>query len=352
MIRLAVVGIGWVGERHVRAIRELNRKVQVACLVDSDQEHLASKAAELEVPKTYTSLEAALKDASVDAVDICAPHALHRPMAVAAAAAGKHILCEKPMALRVEDATAMIDAAERAGVKLYVAENMPYGPMPRFLRGVVERGTHIGQLTFASVVAGFRAQGGYGYPGRRAWLSEPGQGGTGTWMLHGIHTMAGLRSVFGEVATVYMREHKARSFTRRDVEGTMSGVLTLESGVPVSVVQTCETKLPGIEMGGFGGYVLHGDEGIVRASPAGYEAYRPDSDPPLSGTQLFDPEPLSEYALEIEAFADYLSEDKPGPTTGYSERRTLAIVEAGYESAKTGLPVHLRDRFPAIWRAV
>jgi UDP-N-acetyl-2-amino-2-deoxyglucuronate dehydrogenase len=342
MLRIAVVGVGWAGRRHVEAIRELDRKLTVIALVDSDADHLHTQATELGIDQTYTEYEAALADPAIDAVSLCTPHASHCPMALQAAAAGKHILVEKPMALTVAEATQMIAAANRHDVRLYVAENESYTPMARFLRQLVQTGEPIGELTTASFVGGFRGPN-YGYPGRRAWLGEPVAGGTGTWMLHGIHSMAQLRYIFaayGEVETVYMVEHKAGSFARRDVEGTMSGLLTLVSGLAVSVVQTAESKL----YGNLGGYVLHGDRGSVRASRQGCELFTDDhADPPL---QISYPQvPLSDYAQEMEAFADYVNGVATGPTTGASERRSLAIVQAGYESAASGRPLDLRKRF-------
>ncbi len=92
---------------------------------------------------------------------------------------GKHILVEKPMALSVEDATAMISAADANGVKLFVAENVVYEPQIEFLQDVVHSADLIGPGTSASVSGGFRPRGEYGYPGRRAWLAEPARGGTG-----------------------------------------------------------------------------------------------------------------------------------------------------------------------------
>jgi UDP-N-acetyl-2-amino-2-deoxyglucuronate dehydrogenase len=259
------------------------------------------------------------------------------PLALEAAAAGKHILVEKPIALTVEDATRMIEAADASGVKLYVAENLCYKPIAVFLRHVVQTGQYIGELTAASLVAGFRAPN-FGYAGRRSWLTNPGQGGTGTWMLHGIHTMAQLRYIFGEVETVYLREHHASSFERPDIEGTMSGLLTLERGIHMSIVQSCETRPPSP----LAGYTLYGDQGSLRAMADFCEVFREDAVP----LRVEYPEAaLSEYALEIEAFADYVLEDCVGPTTGRSERRSLAVVQAGYESARSGLPVHLRERF-------
>ena len=342
MLSIAILGVGWAGTRHVEAIRKFGRKIRVDCIVDNDAGHLRTKAEEFGVQKTYTDFQDAFADPEVDAVSICLPHALHCPVALAAAAAGKHILCEKPIAMTVDEATRMIDAAAAHSVKLYVAENLPYQPMSRFLREVVKTGRHIGELTFAGLSAGFQAKPYYGYPGRRAWLSTPELGGTGTWMLHGIHTMAQLRFILGEVETVYIREHHASSFTRADLEGTMSGLLTMESGIHVSVVQTCETRLSH----NLRGYVLHGDEGSLRAFREGYEVLGRAHDRGQEPQLLNYPEQeFSDYAEEMGAFADYVSGVSVGPTTAESERRSLAIVQAGYESAQTGRPVNLRKRF-------
>ena len=338
MLRIAIIGVGWAGERQVKAIRELGRKVTVACLVDNDTDFLAAKAGELNVDKTYTNYHDALADNNIDAVSICTPHPLHCPMAREAAAAGKHILVEKPMAVTVDEATRMIEAAEANNVKLFVAESLCYTSMSQALRAIIENGQYVGELVAASFVGGFRSPN-FGYAGRRDWLTKPDQGGTGTWTLHGIHSMAQLRYVLGEVKTVYMQEHHAASFERPDIEGTMSGTLTLERGLNVSVLQTCEVKLPG----DFLGYTLYGDQGIVHASRDGYTIV--DHNGNRSERIAWPEAELSEYALEIEAFADYVLDGIEGPTDGTSERRSLAVVQAGYESARSGKPVNLRERF-------
>ncbi|HLA42295.1 MAG TPA: Gfo/Idh/MocA family oxidoreductase [Aggregatilineales bacterium] len=338
MLKLAIIGVGWAGERQIQAIRELGRKVEVVSLVDNDSVFLAQKAAESGISTTYTDYHDALRDSTIDAVSICLPHQLHHPVALDAARAGKHILCEKPLAMTVDDATAMIDAAEAHGVRLFVAENFAYTSQAAFLRGIVSSGEFIGELIAVSVAWGFQAQN-FGYPGRRAWLTQPEQGGTGTWMLHGIHTMAQVRYIFGEVETVYLQEHRAASFQHGEIEGTMTGVLTLRSGVHVTILQTCEIAFPH----NLGGYVLHGDRGSLRASSAGYEVFGGTADPP--GIQPYPAALLTEYALEIEAFADYVAGDESAPTTGRSERRSLAIVQAGYESMQSGQPINLAARF-------
>ena len=337
MIQIAILGVGWAGTRHVEAIRELNRKLSVYALIDDDPDHLNAKSAALGVDRTYPNLEAALNDPNIDAVSICTPHHLHCPAALAIADAGKHILCEKPIALTVAEASQMIDAADSHGVKLYVAENRVYTPMTKLLRMLVQEGKYLGELTGGSFRAGFQAPH-YGYPGRRAWLAQPKLGGTGTWMLHGIHSMAQFRAIFGEVETVYLREHKANSFQRIDLEGTVSGLLTLESGVHISVMQTAETRLPG----NLGGYIIHGDHGSLRAAESGVEIFQGQ------GAPLHLPypvDPLSDYAQEMEAFADYVTAGINGPTSAAGERRSLAIVQAGYESIQSGQPINLQERF-------
>lgn len=349
MLKIAIVGVGWAGTRQAHAAQEIPDQVQVVALVDSDAAFLQEQAAELNIEATYTDYALALAAPEIDAVSICTPHALHSPMAQQAAAAGKHVLVEKPMALTVDEATQMMVAADRHGVHLYVAENEPYSAMSRFLRDFVSTGAAIGELTHVSVATGFRAEN-FGYPGRRAWLTDREQGGTGTWMLQGIHTVAQLRYVLapvaGDVATVYMREHKTPSFQRRDLEGTVAGLLTFESGLHVSLLQSSESKL----MGNLKGYVLHGEGGSLRASPDGGELFTPDTGDNGDTPQRLDypAETISSYAQELAAFAALIAGNVPIhalPTTAASERRSLAVVQAGYESMQSGQPVHLPSRF-------
>jgi predicted dehydrogenase len=240
--------------------------------------------------------------------------------------------------MNVDEATRMIHAAESNGVRLFVAANQSYEPYIEFLRQVVETRSPIGSITTASVAAGFRPRGRYGYPGRREWLAEPNMGGTGSWMLHGIHTIAGVRRVFGEVTRVYVQEHKTGSFERSDLEGTMTALVTAESGVNVSVVQSPETRFTG----NTGGYMLHGESGSIRAGADSYELLVDGEDP---SPRLYPPSKLSSYALEFQAFTDYISGDELAPTTGYSERKTLAVIQAGAESVDSGNAIDIRERF-------
>ncbi len=338
---LAIVGVGWAGSRHAEAIAELSRidsQIEVACFVDTDPIHLQETASKFGISTTYSSITDALNDSNVDAVDISTPHALHEPMTLQAVGSGKHVIVEKPMAMNVDEATRMIEAADASGVKLFVAENHSYEAYIEFLRHVVESGRPIGRVTTASITTGFRPSGRYGYPGRRAWLTKPELGGTGTWMLHGIHTLAGVRRVFGEVSRVYVQEHKNESFERTDLEGTMSALFTMASGLNVSVVQSPETRFPG----NTGGYLIHGESGSIRATTRSYELFAEGEDP---APRSYPSAVLDSYSLEFRAFVNYVHGDESVATTGLSERKTLAVIQAGAESAVTGQAINIEERF-------
>ena len=114
-----VAGTGWAGEAHVWAIQALAEagvECEVSALVDVDAEHLGRVSDEWGVPEKYTDLETALSECQADAVILATPHHLHRQGTQLAAARGRHVLVEKPMALTLEDADAMIEACDGAGV--------------------------------------------------------------------------------------------------------------------------------------------------------------------------------------------------------------------------------------------
>jgi predicted dehydrogenase len=160
-------------------------------------------------------------------------------------------------------------------------------------------------------------------------------------MLQGVHTVARLRAVLGEVESVFILEHRTPSFLRPDLEATMSGTVVLEGGLVVWLVQTPETHLAP-PLGGFG---LYGDDAVVLADAKGYRVHRQGA---AIRHRRWPRPPRSSYAEELLAFAAQVAGRAVGPTDGRSERRTLGVMEAALESARTRLPVHLPTRFPGI----
>lgn len=137
--KFAVVGCGSIGTRHATLLTHEPGAV-VTALCDIDEAKIASSAKANPGARRYGDFRTMLLEADVDIVDICTPHALHAPMAIAAARAGKHVLVEKPMALTVRDAQQMIDTANNHGVQLMVVKQNRYNVPIRLTREALSRG--------------------------------------------------------------------------------------------------------------------------------------------------------------------------------------------------------------------
>ncbi len=327
--RICVIGGGWAGSRQIEAVAELASDVEVLALVDPDVEHATGVAARFGIGSVYDDYRSILSDDTIDAVSVCTPHDSHRDIAIQAAEAGKHVLCEKPLALSVQDGVEMNEVAERHGITLFVAENECYTAQARFLKtGLSEI---VGELLHVSVRSGFRSPD-FGYSGRRAWLTEPEHGGTDTWTLQGVHTIAQIRFAFGEIEQVFMSPHSGASFRRRNLNASMTGTLVLEGGVAINLIQTSE-----VDFGDLRTYDIYGSEGSIAVNSNGYRLLG-------SAAADFVPFPatgLSSYAREIRAFVANVRGEQSGPTTGRSELQTLAVIQAGYESARDRSVVRL-----------
>ncbi len=202
-VRWGVVGAG--GFADTRAMPALaaapNATLQAVMVRDRDRaEALARKH---NARAAYDSIEALLADDQVDAVYICTPDDLHLAHTEAAAAAGKHVLCEKPMARSTEECLQMIGACERAGVRLGVAHMVRFRVQCRLARQLIDEG-RFGQIVEV------RAQSAFGQPGfAGAWRQEPGRGGGALWDLssHAVDTLRYLAGDASDAVGIAGRSH-------------------------------------------------------------------------------------------------------------------------------------------------
>jgi predicted dehydrogenase len=180
-IHVALIGTGNIAlANHLTGIR-LARDAAVTALCDPNEAALAAASRATGVTKTWTDPMALIREAAVDAVIIATPNRVHRDIAVAAAAGGRHVLCEKPLAMTVEQAEAMVAAVERAGVRHMTAFTYRFVPAMRFMRHLVRTG-QIGTPWH------FRAQRFQDWDRRaigwRQRLSEAGSGEVGDMLSH------------------------------------------------------------------------------------------------------------------------------------------------------------------------
>lgn len=137
-IKAAIVGTGFIGPAHLEALRRIPN-IEVTGLVEVNQEVADAKAAELGIANAYT-FENMLKDNSIDVVHICTPNFLHFPQAKACMLAGKHVVCEKPLAMTIEEAEELVAVARETGLINAVHFNLRYYPMVRQMRVMRQKG--------------------------------------------------------------------------------------------------------------------------------------------------------------------------------------------------------------------
>jgi predicted dehydrogenase len=137
-IGAAVVGTGFIGVVHVEALRRLG--VQVHGVVGSSHARAAERAAALGLPPAYESFEAMLADPRVDVVHITSPNHLHYPQAAAALAGGKHVVCEKPLAMTSAETGELVRLAQASGLVHAVNFNIRFYPICRHLHQLVREG--------------------------------------------------------------------------------------------------------------------------------------------------------------------------------------------------------------------
>jgi predicted dehydrogenase len=192
-VGIGVVGLGEIGQVHVRGFQRAPELARVRAVTDLDSSLRAVSAAATGAV-AHATLAELLADAHVDAVSVCVPHSLHREVALAAIAAGKHVLLEKPMAVSVAECDEILDAAERAGVRVGVSHNqLCYPPHVRACQLV-----HSGALGRALLL---RMRLGIG--GKFAgWRADPAASGGGLLFDAGVHRFYMARALCGEVCEV------------------------------------------------------------------------------------------------------------------------------------------------------
>lgn len=212
MVRVALIGTGAIAvANHIPGLR-LCRNTEVTALCDSSPVALDAAAAATGVTRLYRDAFELLKDAPVDAVIIATPNRVHKDIAIAAAASGRHVMCEKPLALSVADAGAMLAAAEQAGVRHMTAFTYRYVPAMRYMKHLVSTGA-VGRPWH------FRAQRFQDW-GRRAlgWRQQRQEAGTGEIGDMLSHRLDFAHHLVGPMARVLARTGQIWP-TRLDPEG-------------------------------------------------------------------------------------------------------------------------------------
>ena len=327
MLKVGVLGAGTMGSAHSRAYAAMP-DVRLAAIADTRAQAASALAHECGA-RAVADLPGLLEQ-GVDVVDVCVPTPLHRTYVEQCARAGKHVVCEKPLARTLEDARSMIDACANAGVNLFVGQVVRFFPEYRRARDLVQNGAlgEVGTVRFMR---------GGGFP--RAsddWYASFAQSG-GVIVDLMIHDFDFLRWCFGPVRRVYALTTAGREFNRLD-HALVS--LRFENGVIAHVEGTWAHPAgfaTRFEIAGANGIVQHDSE---QAAPVHTKLRNSET----GGVGVAVPEsPMlhSPYELELRHFVDCLLYGAEPVVTAKDGYEALRVSHAALESARTGRAVTL-----------
>ena len=333
----AIVGAEMIAHKHAAAIAQ-TPGARLVAVSRSDTARCREAAAQFGVP-CETDYQALLARSDVDVVCICTPSGMHAQQAIDAARAGKHILVEKPMALALADADAMIAACDAAGVQLAVAFQRRTSPSFDAIPAAIAAGD-LGRLTLGSVTLPYyRPQ---SYYDSAAWRGTWALDGGGALMNQGIHLVDLLLWFMGDVVEV--QAASATLSHRIEVEDCVAATLRFANGALGSVVATTAAA-PGfphrVEVYGDGGSVQIEGDRIVRwegGKARALLASRQDEAAPMAGNAGADPAAIGAeaHARLIGDLVAAIREGRPPLVSGREGRRSLALVLAIYEAARSG----------------
>jgi len=327
-VRLAIIGAGGISQTHARAM-ELVKGARVTAVVDIIRSRAEALAEKLNAEHVYEDIDTALEAGGFDAVDICLPTYLHAPATVAAAKRGYHVLCEKPMAMTLDQADSMTAAARENNIVLMIAHCRRFDNYWGAFRKAILDGVIGRPVLWRSMAARLGPH--------QPWYLERDEGG-GPLIDGAIHNYDFARAIFGEARTVYAAGQQfdldntaidTGSTTVRFASGDVL-VLSWSWAVPEKVTSSFQDVL--------------GPEGVLYLSQPPH-APKPEEVPPNHGYLVvqrkggtFDYifyEKNDMYAAEIQAFVDAVREGRPSPLDPEDTKRSLAIATAVLESAAT-----------------
>ncbi len=346
MVNWGVIGCGGIASR--RTIPEGLTKAKNARLIsvmDIDKDK-AKEVGERFGLEYSTDIEDILNDSRIQAVYIATPVYLHKEQVIKSAISGKHILCEKPLALNSKDAEIAIDICKKNNVKLGVGYMMRFHSLHKKAREMIKNG-ELGEIVFA------RAQLSCWYPPiQGAWRQDPTLGGGGSLIDMGSHCLDLLEYILDtEIETVScFADNVIHNYKSEDSSVVMVRFKNKAHGVIDSYFNIPDNSSKNrLEIYGTKGSLLA--EGTIGQSSYGeMVAFLEKDSKGYDASQIREMEVgmkieapfVNIYQAEIEAFSSAIEEDKDPPVSGEIGLWSLRVIEACYESSKNKVQITLR----------
>jgi len=341
-IRIALVGCGRISRNHFEAIEKIDGlELAAVCDVVADRAQAAGERYGL---PWFESFDEMLASARFDAVALCTPSGLHPKHGILAASAGKHVICEKPMAISLDGADQLVGACDAAGVQLFVVKQNRLNPAIQLLKRAIDR-ERFGRIYLANTTVRWtRPQEYYDQaPWRGTWEFDGG-----AIMNQASHYVDLIQWLVGPVESVMA---KTATLARRiETEDTGVAVLRFRSGA-IGVIEVTMLTYPrnlegSVTILGEKGTVKVGGTAVNRVEHWAFADY--DDDDKLIDSASTNPPTVYGFGHEgyYRNVLRVLRGEARADTDGRAGRKSLELILGIYESAKTGreVPIPLRTR--------
>ena len=327
-LRYCIVGLGRISMQHFMPATRLSKYGRVTALVSGHRDKAEKMAAEYGVPSksiySYQDYDAIARNPEIDAVYIALPNSMHAEYTIRAAKAGKHVLCEKPMATSAADAQAMIDACRAARRKLMIAYRCQFEPINLRAVGLIRSGK-LGKVEAINSGFGFNI-------GAGEWRLNRKLAGGGPLMDVGIYSLNACRYLTGE-EPVGVQAYSSvidQDGRFREVEENLSWSMKFPSGA----VASCNTTY-GANMTGF--FRVFGSRGVIHVENAfGYDGQHLTA--AVEGEAPINEASTERDPAQFPRLADHLAEcvfdNKEPKCAGEEGLRDMKLMAAIYKSCR------------------
>lgn len=332
MINAAIIGLGWWGQHIVSTLQNKSEKIKFIRAVDLNLE-ASRQIAEQHSLGLSSDLEDVLDDEKIEAVVLATPHSLHEKQILAAAGAGKHVFCEKPLALTRESAEKSVAACDAAGIVLGLGHERRFEPAMLKIKDLVKSGS-LGEIMH--VEANFSHDKLANLPAdnwRVSTTESPAAGMTAT----GIHLTDAYMTMFGPVEEVYA--HTARRNPANLNGDILSFHVRFRSGATGFFNSVLETPIY-LRYCVFGSIAWAEAMDYHHPSEPGQTRFSLSREEGKIDTSLIEWEDT--VRLNFDAFAEACLGGAPYPFSNEEKIQNIALFEAICQSVETGQPVRIR----------
>ena len=330
VLRVAIMGLGGYGTRVAEAMRNCTM-AKLTGIISGTPSKITDWQSKYNIPEkncyNYENFDNIKNNPDIDAVYVITPNGLHHDEAIRVAKAGKHVICEKPMALNAKQGQGMIDACKAANVKLLVGYRMHFEPHTLEIIRLRKAG-EFGKILFFQGLSGFTI----GDPGQ--WRLNKQLAGGGSLMDIGIYSINGSRYMIGE-DPVWVTAEETKNDPVKFKEG-IDETIQFQLGFPGGAVASC---LSTYSMNNLDRFFLNGVRGFAELSPA--TGYGPIKGRTSKG-ELNQPV-VTHQTVQMDEMAGIILQGKQPvvPLDGEEALKDLKIIDAIYESVKTGNKIAL-----------